>query len=125
VIGMRNVWTGSYSRPDGKVVNGPSLSALLAKATPDAAKETDAKLAATVAAMTKLKQRGETVEAFDQMIADGNTEGNAVVQAGVDALTAQTKALENVVTDLKLPSVQFERSRSLEEPEEPDQVFQP
>ncbi len=60
---------------DGRVVKGPSLSALVAKVAPEAAREMDGKLAATVAAMTRLKQRGETVEAYDQMIADGNAGG--------------------------------------------------
>jgi putative iron-regulated protein len=122
VIGMRNIWTGTYTRINGRVIKGPSLSALLAKAAPDVGKEMDGKLAATVAAMTKLKQRGETVEAYDQMIADGNAEGNAVVQAGIDALTDQTKSLERVVATLKLEAIQFEGSKSLDDPE---QVFSP
>jgi putative iron-regulated protein len=122
VIGMRNIWTGTYTRINGRVIKGPSLSTLLAKAAPDVGKEMDGKLAATVAAMTKLKQRGETVEAYDQMIADGNAEGNAVVQAGIDALTDQTKSLERVVATLKLEAIQFEGSKSLDDPE---QVFSP
>jgi putative iron-regulated protein len=122
VIGMRNIWSGTYTRLNGRVIKGPSLSALLAKAAPDVGKEMDGKLAATVAAMTKLKQRGETVEAYDQMIADGNTEGNATVQAGIDALTDQTKSLERVVATLKLEAIQFEGSKSLDDPE---QVFSP
>jgi len=122
VIGMRNIWTGSYTRLNGKVVKGPSLSALIAKAAPDVGKEMDGKLAATVAAMTKLKERGETVEAYDQMIADGNPEGNAVVQAGIDALTDQTKTLERAVASLKLGTLKFEGSKSLDDPE---QVFTP
>ena len=122
VIGMRNVWSGTYTRIDGRTVKGPSLSALLAKAAPDAGKEVDGKLATTVAAMTKLKERGETIEAYDQMIADGNAEGNAVVQAGIDALTDQTKSLERVVAALKLKALKFEGSKSLDDPE---QVFTP
>jgi putative iron-regulated protein len=122
VIGMRNLWNGSYKRVNGKTVEGPSLRALVAKAAPDVAKEMDEKLAATVAAMTKLKQRGETVEAYDQMIAEGNAEGNAVVQAGIDALTDQTKTLERVVAALNLEPRAFEGSKSLDDPE---QVFKP
>lgn len=122
VIGMRNVWTGSYTRIDGRTMKGASLSALAAKVAPDVAKEMDAKLGASVAAMTKLKQRGETVEAYDQMIADGNSEGNAVVQASIDALADQTKTLERLVAALKLQPIQFEGSKSLDDPE---QVFKP
>lgn len=122
VIGMRNVWTGSYTRLNGRTVKGPSLSALVAKAAPDVAKEMDDKLAATVAAMTRLKERGEKIEAYDQMIADGNAEGNAVVQAAIDALTDHTKTLERVVAALNLKGVEFEGSKSLDDPE---QVFTP
>jgi putative iron-regulated protein len=122
VIGIRNVWSGSYTRLDGRIVKGPSLSALIAKAAPDAAKEMESKLTATVAAMTKLKERGETVEAYDQMIADGNAEGNAVVQAAVDALTDQTKTLERVVAALNLEALKLEGSKSLDDPEK---IFTP
>ncbi|HEX8048133.1 imelysin family protein, partial [Rhizobium sp.] len=44
VIGMRNVWSGTYTRIDGRTVKGPSLSALVAKAAPDVGKEVDGKL---------------------------------------------------------------------------------
>ena len=118
VIGMRNVWHGSYTRLDGRVVKGAGLSALVAKIAPDVAKDMDDKLAATVSAMTALKQRGETVEAYDQMIGEGNREGNTVVQAAIDALTDQTRALERVVAALKLQQIHFEGSKSLDDPEQ-------
>jgi putative iron-regulated protein len=50
------------------------------------------------------------------MIGDGNAEGNAVVQAAIDALTDQTKSIERVVAALKLKSIQFEGSDSLDDP---------
>ena len=49
-----------------------------------------------------MAKRGETGEAYDQMIGEGNTEGNAVVQAAIDGLIAQTSRIERAVAALKL-----------------------
>ncbi len=45
-----------------------------------------------------MKTRGDTVEKYDQMIGEGNAEGNAVVQAAIDGLIAQTRGIERVVS---------------------------
>jgi putative iron-regulated protein len=55
-------------------------------------------------------------ERYDQMIGEGNTEGNAVVQAVIDKLLVQTKAIERGVAALKLQAIQFEGSDSLDNP---------
>ena len=116
VIGIRNVYLGEYARADGAPLKTASLSSLVAKADPALDTEMKAKLEATVAAMTTLKQRAETREAYDQMIGPNNPEGNAVVQAAIDALTAQTRTLERVVASLKLKPIQVEGSDSLDDP---------
>jgi putative iron-regulated protein len=116
VVGMRNVYFGSYTRTDGSKVTGPSLSDLVKATSADADKAMREKLDATLAAFTKLKKRGETVEAYDQMIGDGNAEGNAVVQAAIDALLDQTKAIERGVSAMNLDAIQFEGSDSLDDP---------
>ncbi|MCO5059181.1 MAG: peptidase, partial [Rhizobiaceae bacterium] len=86
--GIVNVYGGRYERVDGSVVEGPGIADLVAAKDAAVAEEITGKLDATMAAMTALKQRGETVEAYDQMIGEGNGEGNMVVQAAVDALVA-------------------------------------
>jgi putative iron-regulated protein len=116
VVGMRNVYSGSYKRLDGSTVIGPSISDLVNEAAPDADKALRAQLDATLAAFAKLKERAETVEAYDQMIGEGNEEGNTVVQAAIDALLAQTKSIERAVAALKLNAIQFEGSDSLDNP---------
>jgi putative iron-regulated protein len=68
------------------------------------------------AALAALKKRAETVEAYDQMIGEGNAAGNAVVQAAIDALTDQTKSIERAVAALKLQPITFEGSESLDDP---------
>jgi putative iron-regulated protein len=102
VIGMRAVWSGSYRRVGGAEVKGASLSALVARTAPELASEMTAKLDASVAAMTALKTRAEGTERYDQMLAEGNVAGNAVVQAAIDRLTEQTRTLERVASALKL-----------------------
>ncbi|RUV34311.1 peptidase, partial [Mesorhizobium sp. M7A.F.Ca.MR.228.00.0.0] len=59
-------------------------------------------------------------EAYDQQIAEGNVEGNATVRAAIDALIDQTKSIERAVGSLKLSTIAFEGSDSLDAP---DKVF--
>lgn len=121
-IGIQNVYLGKYTRVDGSVVEGPSISELIA--SKDAAVDTElkAQLADTVARMEVMKTRGDTVEKYDQMIAEGNTEGNAVVQAAIDGLITQTRGIERAVALLELgDTVTIEQSDSLTNP---DAVFQ-
>ena len=75
------------------------------------------RLTATQNAMASLKARAETVEAYDQMLGSDNPDGNAVVQAAVDRLTEQTRAIEQVVAVLGLEALEVEGSDSLDDPE--------
>jgi putative iron-regulated protein len=60
--------------------------------------------------------RALTTESYDQMIGEGNDEGNAVVQHAIDALLDQTKSLERAVATLDLQAIKFEGSESLDNP---------
>jgi putative iron-regulated protein len=120
-IGVRNVYLGKYTRVDGSVVEGPSMSQLVAAKDPALDTELRALLDDTVSKMEAMAKRAETVEKYDQMIAEGNDEGNAVVQAAIDGLIAQTRAIERVVALLALDDVTVEGSDSLDNP---DVVFQ-
>jgi putative iron-regulated protein len=119
-IGVRNVYLGAYTRLDGSVVSGPSMSELVAAKDPALDAELKELLDATVDKFDIMKTRGDTVEKYDQMIGEGNTEGNAVVQAAIDGLIAQTRGIERVVSLLAL-DVTVEGSDSLDNP---DTVFQ-
>lgn len=115
-IGIRGAYTGEYTRVDGTKMTGPSLSELVAAKDPALDKEMRDKLDTTVAAMEKMAERGRTVEAYDQMIAEGNTEGNAIVQAPIDGLIAQSKTVERVIAALDLGTIKLEGSDSLDNP---------
>nr|WP_244501888.1 imelysin family protein [Stappia sp. ES.058] len=116
VIGIRNVWFGTYKGFETGSVDGTSLRSYVAERHPALAEEMTMKLDATLAAFEAMRARAETVEAYDQMIGESNAEGNAVVQAGVDALVAQTRTIEKIVVALDLGSVAFEGSDSLDNP---------
>lgn len=115
--GIQNVYLGTYTRLDGKVLKGPSVSDLLKQKSPEVEQRLRTALDTTMARMTALVKRAETVEAYDQMIAQGNSDGNATVQAVVDALVAQAKELERGIAALDLEAIKFEGSESLDSPD--------
>lgn len=115
-IGIRNVYTGAYKRVDGSTLEGPSVSALVKEADAAVDVELSAKLDMTVAMMEALAKRAAGGEAYDQMIGEGNDEGNKAVQAAIDALVDQTKSIERAVAALKLDKIEFEGSDSLDNP---------
>ncbi|MDX3896339.1 imelysin family protein [Pusillimonas sp.] len=116
-VGMMNVYQGRYKRADGSTVEGASLSQLVAEKDAALDKEVLARMQDTYDAMLAMKQRAEKVETYDQMIAQGNAEGNAVVQAAIDALIAQTRSFERVIAVLELGEIDIEGSDSLDSPE--------
>ena len=80
-----------------------------------------AKLETTINAMNKMNARAAAGEAYDQQIAEGNTEGTAGVQTAIDALIDQTRSIERVIATLDLGAIELEGSDSLDNP---DAVFQ-
>ena len=117
VVGIRNVYFGSYKRTDGSVVSGPSVSDLVKDNSPETDAQVRAALDKTLSKMTALVDRAEKVEHYDQMIGLGNKEGNAVIQAGIDALVAQAKELERAIAVLDLKDIKFQGSDSLDAPD--------
>ena len=120
-VGIRNVYLGNYTRVDGSTLSGPSLSDLVAGKDAAIDGELKADLDATITSMEAMAKRAETTEAYDQMIASGNDEGNAVVQAAIDGLVKQTKSIERAIAALDLGTIELEGSDSLDNP---NAVFQ-
>lgn len=114
IVGMNAVANGSYERIDGSVVEGPSLMDILPE---DIAFNLGATLKSTLAAAAVMKKKADGSEmAYDQMIGEGNDEGNAIVQAVIDGLLVQTKNIETAVATLNLGNLAFEGSDSLDDP---------
>lgn len=120
-IGIASAYTGEYTRVDGTKLTGPSVSELVAEKDKALDEEVKGKLNKTLDAMHAMEKRAEAGEAYDQMIGEGNAEGNAVVQAAIDGLVDQTKSIERVITALDLGKIELEGSDSLDNP---NAVFQ-
>lgn len=115
-MGIQNVYLGTYTRTDGTVISGPSLSDLVAAADPAVDTQLKAELDATMVAMTALKAAAEGGMAVDQMLAPGNKEGAALIMGGVDALVTQTASIQRAIGALGLQGTSFEGSDSLDNP---------
>jgi putative iron-regulated protein len=114
--GMAAIYSGSYTRRDGSVLDGPGIGDFAAAKSPEKAAALDQLFADALAKLKAVKDRADSgTEAYDQMIGDGNAEGNALVQAAIDGLVAQTHGIEAVVSDLKL-KITVEGSDSLDNP---------
>ena len=117
-LGISNVYRGSYTRVDGTVVSGASLSDLVRNVSADLDAEMIAKLEATQAAMQIMKDKADSgAMAYDQMIGEGNETGNAIVQAAIDGLVEQTRTIERIVAAIELDEIEIEGSDSLDNPE--------
>ncbi len=114
--GIQNVYLGTYRRIDGSLLQGPSLSSLVASTDPALDQTLQSHLNQTEKTAQALVDSALAGEPFDVMIAPGNTAGGAKIQAFVDALVAQTKVTEQVITRLELGQVNIEGSDSLDNP---------
>ena len=114
--GMTAIWRATYVRRDGSTFKAASVLDLAKEKAPEAAARADALFDATTAKMTAIKDAADSGKmAYDQMIGAGNVEGNALVQGGVDALVAQARGLEAVVSGLGL-KIETKGSASLDDP---------
>lgn len=116
-LGVQNVYLGRYARIDGTVLQGASLAELVAAADAGLNTQLTAELAATMVALGAIKSAAEGGFAYDQMLATGNAEGEALIMGGVDALVTQTASIERAVTALSIGEIAFEGSDSLDSPE--------
>lgn len=120
-LGVQNVYLGQYSRVSGETYQGASLSEHVAGIDKALDAEMKQDLSNTMSVMQAMVARADAGESYDQMIGEGNAEGNAVIQATVEALVKQTRTLERIVTALGLSSIELEGSDSLDNP---DAVFE-
>lgn len=115
--GMIAIYQGSYTRTDGSVVKGASLSELVAAASSAADQGVKDAMANAEAKLKLIKDTADSgKEAYDQMIGDGNAAGNKMVQDAIDGLIAQTRAVEKAIESLKIGAVAIEGSDSLDNP---------
>ena len=116
-LGVRNVYLGRYVRVDGSVVEGPSVSELVAEADPAARRRpARGRSTSTMLALGAIKTAAEAGTHYDQLLATGNAAGEALVMAAVDALVAQTRSIERAVVGAR---ARRHRLRGLRQPRQP------
>ena len=116
-IGIRNVYLGRYQRTDGSTMSGASVSDLVKDKDSAADQRVRTAMDLSIERLGDIVKRAETTEAYDQMIGEGNADGNAIVEKAIEALIAQAQEFERAVAALGLQKVQFEKSNSLDAPE--------
>jgi putative iron-regulated protein len=114
-LGISNVWRGEYTRTSGEKIEGPSLEDMLLVLEPALHAEMSARLEATQLAMRAIVDAGEAGNTYDVLIANGNTEGEILINAAVTALMEQTSTVEKIIGALQLQNVSIEGSSSLPE----------
>ena len=115
-VGMVAIYSGDYTRTDGSVHEGPGLDELVATKASEANDRLTGLLKETSAKMQIMKDTADSGKmSYDQMLGEGNDAGNKILLDIVDALVAQTRGVEQVVSDLDL-SIEVEGSDSLDNP---------
>ncbi|MBH3461055.1 imelysin family protein [Pseudomonas putida] len=103
--GIRNIYLGEYTRPDGSKVSGPSLSSLVAKIDPAPDATLKADLQDTEAKIQVIVDHALKGEHYDQLIAADNAAGNQVVRDAIAALVKQTGAIEQAAGKLGIDNL--------------------
>lgn len=98
--GIRNVYLGEYQRADGSTLSGPSLASLVDGIDPEVGTTLKTDLETTDAKLQVLVVSAENGEAFDQLIAPDNSEGQDKVRAAIAALVQQTASIEKAAAAL-------------------------
>ncbi|EGU37700.1 hypothetical protein VII00023_07149 [Vibrio ichthyoenteri ATCC 700023] len=104
--GIYNVYTGSYQKVDGGKVEGPSIHNLVAQKDQKAADAIQKQFDATRLQVGELVTSAEKDnQHFDQLIAAGNTKGNALVNETILSLVAQTASIERAANVIGITSL--------------------
>ncbi|CAH1576020.1 imelysin family protein [Vibrio rotiferianus] len=104
--GIYNVYTGLYKREDGTLLSGPSIADLVAQKDKKAAKEIQKQFDVTRSQVGELVTSAEkNNQHFDQLIAAGNAQGNALVNDTIMSLVAQTGAIERAANIVGIDSL--------------------
>lgn len=117
LVGIQNVYTGNYKTIDGKLISGPSVSDLAAEQDKYADQELLTQIENSIEKAQVLVDSAENDGvAYDQLLAEDNSVGNAKIMNVVAALLEQTKGIEKVVSVLDLEQLEIEGSDSLDSP---------
>lgn len=98
--GIQNVYLGEYTRIDGSVVNGASLSDLVQQADPALDNTLRQQLNTTQNTLQQVVNLAEGPRQikFDMMIAPGHQQGQQLLNQTMNALVDQTRSLEQAAS---------------------------
>ena len=107
--GIFNVYMGSYQRVNGEMLSGPSLADLVKAKSPATAVSVKAAFELTAKRLQIMVDRAEQTESamkYDQMIGEGNEEGNKIIRDSILALVAETRAIEEAARAINVGNLQ-------------------
>jgi putative iron-regulated protein len=94
--GIEHVYYGKYTRLDGSMVSGPSLAELVKEADERAAEEMDARIA-------RVRESVDAIQSpFDREIVADNKEGQARVQAAIEALRSEALSMTRAARSIQI-----------------------
>jgi putative iron-regulated protein len=119
-LGIDNIYRGHYQNSQGTWMKGPALADLVAASNPSLNKNMSSALEHTQAALQTMVDRAEATGPFsqqatmkfDQMIAEGNREGERIIASAIESLVAQTQILEQVAATLEIKSLTSDNANS-------------
>jgi putative iron-regulated protein len=94
--GIEHVYYGKYTRLDGSIVSGRSLADLVKEADERAAQEMDARIA-------RVRETVDAIQSpFDREIVADNKDGQARVQAAIEALRSQALSMTRAARSIQV-----------------------
>ena len=99
------MYLGEYQQVNGETLSGPSLSDLVAANDPAVDSQLKQAFEASEAALQALVDSANTGVHFDQLIAPGNAQGAATVNAAIDSLVTQTTGIEKAALVLNIQAL--------------------
>jgi putative iron-regulated protein len=94
--GIEHVYYARYTRSDGSTISGPSLAELVKAADPRVAEELEARLGRTRETLQAIRNP------FDREILADNKEGQARVQAAIDALRGEALSFGRAARSMQI-----------------------
>jgi len=109
-LGIANIYSGNFQRTNGNWLRGPSLESLIKDISPTLAKSLTNAFELTQARLQIMVHRADasgpyasqSTMKFDQMIAEGNSEGVQIIADVIESLVAETKLIEAMAKALEI-----------------------
>lgn len=110
-LGIQNIYLGRYQTSQGQVIEGPSLADHVQRLNPELHQAMLSRLQTTQALFQQMVDQAEQHDtAFDQMIGEGNEQGQTLIRDTIAALVAETRAIEQVALVMGVTQLQVDNA---------------